>query len=103
MNKFVLGLAVLPFLAGGALAGQPLTDKQMDKVTAGFVILEQTISNFSDSVIAVNTPIPGLHVPTSSATPPTSPPTSCVNCYLDVQAGFIEIISAFGGGPLVIK
>src|SRR5437764_12095662 len=36
MNKFVLGLAAVPLLAGAASAGQPLTDKQMDSVTAGF-------------------------------------------------------------------
>jgi hypothetical protein len=36
MNKFVLGLAAVPLLASAASAGQPLTDKQMDTVTAGF-------------------------------------------------------------------
>jgi hypothetical protein len=36
MNKFVLGLAAVPLLASVASAGQPLTDKQMDTVTAGF-------------------------------------------------------------------
>jgi len=36
MKSFVIGLAALPFVAGVALAGQPLTDQQMDRVTAGF-------------------------------------------------------------------
>jgi hypothetical protein len=36
MKKVLMGLAVLPFLAGVAAAGQPLTDQQMDRVTAGF-------------------------------------------------------------------
>ena len=36
MKKVLMGLAALPFLAGGAVAGQPLTDQQMDRVTAGF-------------------------------------------------------------------
>jgi hypothetical protein len=36
MNKLVLGLAAVPLLASVASAGQPLTDKQMDTVTAGF-------------------------------------------------------------------
>jgi len=36
MNKFVLGLAAVPLLAGAASAAQPLSDKQMDAVTAGF-------------------------------------------------------------------
>lgn len=36
MKKVLMGLAVLPFLAGVAGAGQPLTSAQMDRVTAGF-------------------------------------------------------------------
>jgi hypothetical protein len=38
MKKLLVGLAVLPLLAGVASAGQPmpLSDAQMDKVTAGF-------------------------------------------------------------------
>ncbi len=35
MKRLLLGMAILPFVAGVALAAQPLTDKQMDKVTAG--------------------------------------------------------------------
>ena len=37
MKKVLIGLAVLPFLTGVALAAQPipLSDAQMDKVTAG--------------------------------------------------------------------
>ena len=36
MKKVLMGLAVLPFLAGIAAAGEPLTNQQMDRVTAGF-------------------------------------------------------------------
>jgi hypothetical protein len=36
MNKFLLGLAAVPLLAGTASAAQPLSDHQMDAVTAGF-------------------------------------------------------------------
>jgi len=36
MKKLLLALALLPLTAVVAVAGQPLTDKQMDKVTAGF-------------------------------------------------------------------
>lgn len=39
MKKLLMAMAVLPFLAGVANAGQPLSDKQMDKVTAGFTAL----------------------------------------------------------------
>jgi len=31
-----MGMAALPFLTGMAVAGQPLTSQQMDRVTAGF-------------------------------------------------------------------
>jgi hypothetical protein len=48
MKRTLMGMAILPFLAGIALAEQPLTDKQMDKVTAGhdFQALELTNSTF---------------------------------------------------------
>jgi len=48
MKKTLMGLAIVPFLVGTALAGQPLTDKQMDKVTAGHDVqlLELTNSTF---------------------------------------------------------
>jgi len=42
MKKLLIGLAAVPFLAGIAMAGQPkpLTDAQMDKVSAGGVVTE---------------------------------------------------------------
>lgn len=36
MNKALLGLVAVPLLASAAFAAQPLTDRQMDAVTAGF-------------------------------------------------------------------
>jgi len=36
MNKLLAGVAALPFLATTAFAAQPLSDHQMDAVTAGF-------------------------------------------------------------------
>lgn len=36
MKRFLLGLAAAPLLAGSAFAAQPLSNNQMDKVTAGF-------------------------------------------------------------------
>jgi hypothetical protein len=37
MKELLIALAVLPLMAGAAAAaGQPLSDRQMDKVTAGF-------------------------------------------------------------------
>lgn len=66
MKKTLMGVAILPFLAGVALAGQPLTDKQMDKVTAGhdFQALELTNSTFVS--IAIETPT--LAPPTGAVT-----------------------------------
>lgn len=41
MKRLLMALAALPCVAGAAYAGQlqPLSDKQMDKVTAGFTSL----------------------------------------------------------------
>jgi hypothetical protein len=66
MKKTFMGMAILPFLASIALAGQPLTDKQMDKVTAGhdFQALELTNSTFVS--IAIETPL--LAPPSGSLT-----------------------------------
>jgi hypothetical protein len=68
MKKTLMGLAILPFLAGIALAGQPLTDKQMDKVTAGhdLQLLELTNSTF----VSIGIEQPNL-VPAASLKPIT--------------------------------
>jgi hypothetical protein len=39
MRKLLFGLAALPFLASTALAGQPLNDRQMDRVVAGAALV----------------------------------------------------------------
>jgi hypothetical protein len=66
MKRTLRGMAILPFLAGVALAGQPLTDKQMDKVTAGhdFQALELTNSTF----VSVAIENPTLAPPSGSVT-----------------------------------
>jgi hypothetical protein len=79
-----MGVAVLPFLAGGAFAGQPLTDKQMDTVTAGFDFSVEEQTNFTTTVIAVNEPLP------VSAGPSTPAP------YIYAQTGFTTIASWVG-------
>lgn len=77
MKRLLLGLAVLPFLAGVSLAGNPtpLTDKQMDKVTAGFDFLEVDVTNTSATLVAVDLPAIG-----------------CTGCYLHVAG------TAYGSG-----
>jgi hypothetical protein len=66
MKKTLMGLAILPFLACTALAGQPLTDKQMDKVTAGHDVqlLELTNSTFVSIGIERPNLLPGTSTPT---------------------------------------
>lgn len=82
MKRFALGLAVLPLLAGVAVAGQPLTDKQMDAVTAGFDIFIENGTNFSATLVAVNDEF-----------------ISCDSgCYLDVRAGFVQVLAVIGPG-----
>lgn len=36
MKKLLIALAALPFVAGAASAAEPLTNQEMDRVTAGF-------------------------------------------------------------------
>jgi hypothetical protein len=40
MKRLLMGLAVLPFATGVAVAAQPLTTQQMDRVTAGFSTID---------------------------------------------------------------
>lgn len=56
MKRLLMSVAVLPFLAGMAMAGSPapLTDQQMDKVTAGFDLFEVDVSDTSSTLVAVN-------------------------------------------------
>lgn len=56
MKKLLLGLAMLPFAAGVALAAQPLNDKQMDKVVAGHDLSLVERTDVSVVVIRVNEP-----------------------------------------------
>jgi len=57
MKNWLLGLAILPFMAAGALAGQPLTDTQMDKVTAGHDLSLVETTDVSVIGINVNEPV----------------------------------------------
>lgn len=92
MKKWFFGLAALPFLAGAAFAGGPvsLSDNQMDRVTAGFDFLELDISNTSTTMVAVNQPAV----------------FTCATCYLNVVDTWfgtgrphIQILSQFGPPP----
>jgi hypothetical protein len=89
MKRLLIGLAVLPFLAGVSLAAQPvpLTDTQMDKVTAGFDFHEREVTNTGVAEVWVD--ITGLH--------------PCAVCYLHVAgtpypsgAQSLEVTGQFG-------
>jgi hypothetical protein len=54
MNKLLLGLAALPFLAVAASAAQPLTDQQMDRVTAGFDAFSTAEAQALGKIVATN-------------------------------------------------
>jgi len=56
MKRFLFGLAALPFLAGVSLAAEPvpLTDKQMDKVTAGFDFVEVSVQNLGTVILGID-------------------------------------------------
>jgi len=58
MKRLLCAVAALPFLAGVALAAQPvpLSDGQMDVVTAGFDFLETETTNTSKTTVAVDEP-----------------------------------------------
>ena len=83
MKKLLCGVAALPFLAGVALA-QPLqlTSSQMDRVTAGFSLLETDLSNTSAVTVSVYQGSP----PGSANGLP-----SCASCYLDIESPAISV------------
>jgi hypothetical protein len=59
MRKLLFGLAALPFLAGVSLAAQPmpLSDGQMDVVTAGFDFTEVDIQNLGTVWVNADKPL----------------------------------------------
>ena len=84
MKRLLLGLAVLPFLAGMTVAQEPtkLTGVQMDKVTAGWDLLQLTQSNTSQTLVAI------YQEPSNTITCPT--------CYLLVNSKSFSAGSIFG-------
>jgi hypothetical protein len=72
MKRLLLGLAVLPFLAGISLAAQPvpLSDQQMDTVTAGFDFTELDVQNLGTVLVNINgAPVAG----------------TCSSCFLEIH------------------
>ena len=55
MNKLLIGLASVPLMSSVAFAGQPLSDKQMDAVTAGFSAFSTSLAESFGGVTATAT------------------------------------------------
>ncbi len=85
MKRLLLGLAALPLIAGAAMAQPPiqLSDGQMDRVTAGWSLLETDVSNTSVTTVSIY------------QTPNT---ISCDSCYLLINTNSISVASAIKGG-----
>jgi hypothetical protein len=52
MRKVLLALGVAPLMAGTAMAAQPLTDNQMDGVTAGFAAFSTADAQALGKIVA---------------------------------------------------
>jgi hypothetical protein len=52
MKKFLICLAAWPFVAGAASAAEPLTNQQMDRVTAGFSALSTADAQALGKIVA---------------------------------------------------
>jgi hypothetical protein len=72
IRRFLCGLAVLPFLASIASAGQSLSDQQMDRVIAGFAV--PVTCSCAEEFIGMISVSP-------------SPPPCCVAAYEAIFAG----------------
>ena len=83
MKKLFFGLAALPFLAGVAIAGQsaPLTEAQMDEVTAGLAIVLVSPNN------------PPIFVGSGAAPGCTSPCVIVSAPNFDAQRGFPTVVT----------
>ena len=55
MKKYLYGVAALPLLSAIAFAGQPLSDQQMDNVTAGFASIATAAAASQGGVILATT------------------------------------------------
>ena len=91
MRKFLIGLAVVPFLSTAALAQQPtpLSESQMDSVTAGFAFQEEDVGNTSWTQVRVWQAfqmVGGNDI-------------ACSRCYLVINSPALSIGSAFGQQP----
>jgi len=90
MKGLLYGVVALPFLAGIAWAQQPmqLTNKQMDRVTAGTFIEE--ISNTSATAVSI------FQTPSLLESTPNA--FTCSDCYLVINSSKFSLAAQFGPG-----
>lgn len=50
--KLIIALAAVPFVSGAAYAAEPLTNQQMDRVTAGFTSLSDADAQALGKIVA---------------------------------------------------
>jgi hypothetical protein len=88
MKRILRGIGTLPFLAGIALAQEPmqLTNQQMDMVTAGF--LEIDVSNTSATAVSI--------FQRPYLTDPTPNSIACPGCYLLINTPTVSVAAQFG-------
>ena len=87
MKSLLYGMAALPFLATVATADPvQLSSNQMDKVTAGWSVLELDRFNTGATVLGVYT---------ADLFPPTTdnPSGGCGACYLNIRTPTIQLYS----------
>jgi hypothetical protein len=73
MRKFLLALGVVPLMAGTALAAQPLTDSQMDGVTAGFSAFSTADAQALGKIVAsLTATVAQVNVVTNNGAPVTA-------------------------------
>ena len=73
MRKILLVLGVAPLMAGTAMAAQPLTDNQMDGVTAGFAAFSTADAQALGKIVAsVTSTVAQVAVVTNSSGDPVS-------------------------------
>ncbi len=95
MKKLPAATATLLFLTTAAFAEQPLSDEQMDTVAAGFSSFIVVNTNPSVALVTVNGSPDSSHVTNFPVREP-----SCVNCYLNANAGFVQVPAFIGGRPM---
>lgn len=118
MRSALIGLAILPFLAGGASA-HPLNDAQLDDVTAGASdILLSTFncpgcafavsSSASNNGVTTSTSATGVISPPTPPSPPPSPPPPADNggaspgFAVAVPPTAVAVLNALSAGATVI-